>query len=66
LKRVGLRYNAKAIGSGAQTERRGEAGPVRVLLGGGHVPATLLASLLQREFKDGQGPKLHRPGYART
>jgi hypothetical protein len=24
---------------GAQTERRGDAGPVRVLLGGGHAPA---------------------------
>jgi hypothetical protein len=27
--------------SGAQTERRGEAGPVRILLGGGHAPAAL-------------------------
>jgi hypothetical protein len=26
---VGLRYNAKADAAGAQTERRGEAGPVR-------------------------------------
>src|SRR5262249_46807990 len=30
----GLRYNAKVITSGAQTERRGDAGPVRGLLGG--------------------------------
>jgi hypothetical protein len=26
---VGLRYNEKAEAAGAQTERRGEAGPVR-------------------------------------
>jgi hypothetical protein len=32
----------KAIAAGAQTERRGEAGPVRVLLGGGHAPAALV------------------------
>jgi hypothetical protein len=29
LFQVGLRYNEKAIVAGAQTERRGEAGPVR-------------------------------------
>ena len=38
----GLRYNTKAITGGAQTECRGDAGPVRVLLGGGHAPAALL------------------------
>jgi hypothetical protein len=42
----GLRYHDKGIASGAQTERRGEAGPVRVLLGGGHAPAALFQSLL--------------------
>ena len=30
----GLRYNLKVIAPGAQTERRGDAGPVRSLLGG--------------------------------
>jgi len=30
----GLQYNEEAIASGAQTERRGGAGPVRGLLGG--------------------------------
>jgi hypothetical protein len=30
----GLRWNDKASDPGAQTERRGEAGPVRDLLGG--------------------------------
>src|SRR5207248_1446324 len=30
---VGLRYNGKAITPSAQTERRGQAGPVRGLLG---------------------------------
>jgi hypothetical protein len=29
-----LHYNEKAIAAGAQTERRGGAGPVRALLGG--------------------------------
>jgi hypothetical protein len=41
--KTGLRYNDKAITFGAQTERRGDAGPVRVLLGGGYAPAALLA-----------------------
>jgi hypothetical protein len=31
---VGPRYNVKDIAPGAQTERRGGAGPVRDLLGG--------------------------------
>jgi predicted DNA-binding antitoxin AbrB/MazE fold protein len=35
----GLRYNGNVIGSGAQTERRGDAGPVRLLLGGEDSPA---------------------------
>jgi hypothetical protein len=34
LSGTGLRYNEGAIALGAQTERRGGAGPVRVLLGG--------------------------------
>src|SRR5207253_1630672 len=34
LLRTGLRYNGWAIAPGAQTERRGEAGPGRDLLGG--------------------------------
>jgi hypothetical protein len=39
----GLRQKEKAIRPGAQTERRGEAGPVRLLLGGGtHRPLLLL------------------------
>jgi hypothetical protein len=29
---VGLRYNERASAAGAQTERRGEAGPVSILL----------------------------------
>ena len=32
----------QGIDSVAQTERRGDAGPVRVLLGGGHAPAAFL------------------------
>jgi hypothetical protein len=39
---AGLRYNENAIASGAQTERRGEAGPGRGLLGGETSPAALL------------------------
>jgi hypothetical protein len=34
LSRPGLRYNSKAVVPGAQTERRGGAGPVSALLGG--------------------------------
>jgi hypothetical protein len=36
---AGLRQNENAIASGAQTERRGGAGPVRNLLGGETLPA---------------------------
>jgi hypothetical protein len=39
LSGVGLRYNEKTIVHGAQTERRGEVGPVRTLLGGVNSPA---------------------------
>jgi hypothetical protein len=39
----GLRYNGEAIAPGAQTERRGEAGPVRVCLAADtHRPLLLL------------------------
>jgi len=38
---IGLRYN-KQITPGAQTERRGDAGPVRGLLGGKAVPADIV------------------------
>jgi hypothetical protein len=41
LFQAGLRYNEKAIDPGAQTERRGEAGPVRLLLSGEDSPAFL-------------------------
>jgi hypothetical protein len=34
LLEAGLRYNEEVIHPGAQTERRGDAGPVRGLLGG--------------------------------
>jgi hypothetical protein len=30
LRQAGLRYHEKVIGPGAQTERQGDAGPVRV------------------------------------
>jgi hypothetical protein len=42
LARVGLRYNGKTNDRGAQTERRGLAGPVRRLLGGYTSPAVYL------------------------
>src|SRR5262249_398639 len=35
----GLRYNEKVIAPSAQTERSGDAWPVRALLGGGAAPA---------------------------
>jgi hypothetical protein len=41
----GLQYNENAIGPGAQTERRGLAGPVRDLLGGETSPAVFCSSL---------------------
>ena len=44
--RDGLRYNQKAVDSGAQTERRGEAGPVSVLLLGWDSPADFIYPLL--------------------
>jgi len=37
--KVGLRYNERANAAGAQTKRRGEAGPVSVLLRGWDSPA---------------------------
>jgi hypothetical protein len=40
-----LQYNARAITSGAQTERRGDAGPVRDLLGGKAAPAVSFRSV---------------------
>jgi hypothetical protein len=40
-----LRYNESAIDPGAQTERRGDAGPVRALLGGETSPAAFLRSV---------------------
>src|SRR5262249_26052981 len=39
LSENGLRYNERAIDPGAQTERRGKAWPVRVLLRGCDAPA---------------------------
>ena len=42
LSRTGLRYNDDAIVAGAQTERRGVAGPVSVLLRGGNSPAAAI------------------------
>ena len=38
----GLRYKEQATVPGAQTERRGEAGPVRVLLRGWDAPAACI------------------------
>src|SRR6516165_130292 len=54
----GLRYNEKAIAPGAQTERRGLAGPVRTLLGGEDSPADFVNCLLSnvRRFAFLNGP----------
>jgi hypothetical protein len=41
----GLHYQERAIAPGAQTERRGDAGPVRNLLGGLASPAAFLLSV---------------------
>jgi hypothetical protein len=49
LSRTGLRYNETATVAGAQTERRGGAGPVRGLLGGKTSPAALLEPQRHRE-----------------
>ena len=45
LSLIGLRYNGETIEPGAQTERRGEAGPLRLLLGGGDSPASLIRAV---------------------
>src|SRR5262245_66599401 len=43
---MGLRYNENAIAVGAQTERRGLAGPVSFLLRGWDSPAAFIYTLL--------------------
>jgi hypothetical protein len=43
--KAGLRYDETNNASGAQTERRGDAGPVRGLLGGKASPAALFSLL---------------------
>jgi hypothetical protein len=55
---TGLRYKEKAIVPGAQTERRGEAGPVRLLLDGKDSPAAfrVLRLFLRGRLKRGQTP----------
>jgi hypothetical protein len=42
LANAGLRYNEKVLAAGAQTERSGEAGPVRNTLGGWTSPAAFV------------------------
>jgi hypothetical protein len=44
LRGGGLRYNVRVISPGAQTERRGDAGPVSAWLGGEGSPAVSLCS----------------------
>src|SRR5262249_12512706 len=44
----GLRYSETAIAPDAQTERPGDAGPVRALLGGGAAPAACFENHLYR------------------
>jgi len=44
LLQAGLRYNEETSIPGAQTERRGEAGPVRDLLGGVSSPAAFFTA----------------------
>ena len=44
----GLLYNGDGDPSGAQTERRGGAGPVRGILGGKTSPAALFQNSLPR------------------
>jgi len=54
----GVRYNEKANDPGAQTERRGEAGPVSALLGRENSPAAFVSgvrSLLYAEQFRGFG-----------
>ena len=51
LFQVGLRYNEKANDPGAQTERRGEAGPVSVLLRGWDSPAAFFLGLVSPQVR---------------
>jgi hypothetical protein len=48
----GLRYNQKVIAPGAQTERRGDAGPVSVLLRGWDSPAAFAYLIRDRVFSN--------------
>src|SRR5262249_31471397 len=52
---AGLRYHDGAIAPGAQTERRGEAGPVRTLLGVRGSPAPLLSARAMISFSPLEG-----------
>jgi hypothetical protein len=45
----GLRFNEMAIAVGAQTERQGETGLVRILLGGKASPAAFLCFTMLHE-----------------
>src|SRR6516165_10347861 len=50
LSEGGLRYNGNGDLAGAQTERRGGAGPVRSLLGGKTSPAALVLFASPNKF----------------
>jgi hypothetical protein len=49
--KVGPRYNIYVTDPGAQAGRRGDAGPVRDLLGGESSPAALLFPFAVRQFE---------------
>src|SRR5262245_1345521 len=59
-----LRYNQKVIAPGAQTERRGDAGPVRVLLGGKPHRPPILSILTLSAFAAARTPLSTRQSHS--
>jgi hypothetical protein len=51
LSKVGLRFNNSVIDPGAQAGRQGNAGPVRLLLGGEGSPVALFFAFAFRQLE---------------
>src|SRR5439155_16750448 len=60
----GLRYNERANDPGAQTERRGEAGPVSVLLRGWDSPAAFVHQSATSNHRDGDRKRIAKDAEA--
>src|SRR5438132_9289579 len=60
----GLRYHEKAIAPGAQTERRGEAGPVSVLFRGWDSPAAFVNQSTPSNHRSGERQRIAKDAEA--